>query len=274
LTSVEEALLWQTVFLQGRIETGCRHLTLLHSEDDIPMKPSPKAIVRWLILALVAGVVVFTCLAIQSQRRAAQREQAARADRKIGFVLHSYDEAAKKFPRFMVHEESVSFGIYSGYFVSNQFEPHAPESFVVITSQGQFDGVLGVAAVMNDKSHRLPEDAFKSLIVLAAITRGHAVVEYKVDEVVVKEGVVDLRYTTTPKKSDTATFASPLIVSIPKGKYSAVRFIEDGKVVKEIGMDSGREGQADGKPLEVSGHGGGGRREGKGWLVKWAMIEW
>ena len=112
----------------------------------------------------------------------------------------------------------LPFDTYSGYFVSNKFEPDAAESFLVITDQGQFDKVFGVAMVMGDKSHRLPKDAFKSNIVLAAIKRGKAYWEFKVEAVTEANGVVELRYTTTEKKSDSATFACPLIVSIPKGR--------------------------------------------------------
>jgi hypothetical protein len=123
---------------------------------------------------------------------------------------------------------------YSGYFVSNQFEPDAPESFVVISDQQQFDRVFGVAFVMGDKAHRLPKDAFQSLLVVAAIKRGKATWEYKVEGVTQKDGVVELRYTTTETKSDSATFACPLIVSIPKGQYTAIRFVENGKPVKQV----------------------------------------
>ena len=45
---------------------------------------------------------------------------------------------------------------------------------------------------------------------------------------------MELRYTTTEKKSDTATFACPLIVSIPKGEYKVVQFVENGKPVRKI----------------------------------------
>ena len=128
----------------------------------------------------------------------------------------------------------LSFDTYSGYFVSNKFEPDAAESFVVITSRQQFDKVFGVAFVMGDKSHRLPKDAFKSNIVLAAIKRGKAVWEYKVAGVTVDNGLVNLRYTATSKKSDTATFACPLIVSIPKGDYAAIQFWDGGKAVKKV----------------------------------------
>jgi hypothetical protein len=49
-----------------------------------------------------------------------------------------------------------------------------------------------------------------------------------------KGGVVQLRYQTTSKKSDSATFACPLIISIPKGKYQAVEFHENGKLVNRL----------------------------------------
>ncbi len=132
----------------------------------------------------------------------------------------------------------LSFDTYSGYFVSNKFEPDAAESFVVITSQEQFDKVFGVAFVMGDKSHRLPKDAFKSNIVLAAIKRGKAVWEYKVDGVTLGNGLVNLRYTATSRKSDSATFACPLIVSIPKGDYKEIQFWDGGKTVKKVKVSS------------------------------------
>jgi hypothetical protein len=130
----------------------------------------------------------------------------------------------------------LAFDTYSGYFVSNKFEPDAAESFLVIANQGQFDKVFGVGMVMGDKSHRLPKDAFKSNIVLAAIKRGKAVWEFKVERVTLEDAVVELRYTTTEKKSDSANFACPMIVSIPKGKYMAVRFVENGSAVRTVAI--------------------------------------
>jgi len=131
----------------------------------------------------------------------------------------------------------LPFDTYSGYFVSNKFEPDAATSFLVITDQARFDQVLGVAFVMGDKSHRLPKDAFKSNIVLVAIKRGNALWEYKVEGVTVEQGVVQLRYTVTSKATPDTTFACPLIVSVPKDDYKAMVFVEGGKRVKtaEVG---------------------------------------
>ncbi len=128
----------------------------------------------------------------------------------------------------------LTFDTYSGYFVSNQFEPNAPASFLVITNQKQFDKVFGVAMVMGDKSHRLPENVFKSNLVLAAIRRGNAVWTFKVESVKIDDGVVELHYSAVSQKSDTATFACPLIVSIPRGPYKSFVFVENHKAVKTL----------------------------------------
>ncbi|HZZ71399.1 MAG TPA: hypothetical protein VFE24_04045 [Pirellulales bacterium] len=137
-------------------------------------------------------------------------------------------------PVLAADAEKLALDTYTGYFVSNKFEANAPESFAIATDQDQFDKVFGVAFVMRDKAHRLPKDLFTSNIVAAVVKRGNAVVEYKVEGATLKDGVVELKYSTTSTKHDTATFASPLIVSFPKGKYTAVQFVEDGQPVKKV----------------------------------------
>jgi hypothetical protein len=130
----------------------------------------------------------------------------------------------------------LKFQTYSGYFVSNKFEPDSPASFVVLDNRKQFDQVFGVAFVIGDKSPRLAPDAFETRLVLAAIRRGKAFCTYQISSVTEKEGVVHLRYQTTSKKSDSTTFACPLILSIPKGKYQAVEFHENDKLVKRLAI--------------------------------------
>ncbi len=137
-------------------------------------------------------------------------------------------------PAFAAKEAATPFDTYSGYFVSNKFEPDAATSFVIIQDQEQFDRVFGAAFLMQDKSHRLPPDAFKAHTILAVIHRGHAMCEFQVAKVSLGGGTAELHYTVTSKKSDTATFACPLIVSIPKRNYQAVKFVENGKVGKVL----------------------------------------
>ena len=130
----------------------------------------------------------------------------------------------------------LCFDMYSGYFVSNKFEPDAPESYVILNDQKRFDKVFGVAFVMNDKSHRLAKDAFESQIVVAVIKRGNFFWEYNVEDAVVQEGVIQLRYTAKSKATPDTRFACPMIVSLPRDEYSAVVFFENRKKVKTVKM--------------------------------------
>jgi hypothetical protein len=130
----------------------------------------------------------------------------------------------------------LKFDVYGGYFVSNKFETDSPASFVVITDPKRFDEVFGAAYVMGDRSHRLPAGAFEELTVIAPVKRGKALVEFKVQDVRLEGGVVTLRYTATAGPQDMATYACPLIVSIPKGDYKAVRFIENDQEVKRVDL--------------------------------------
>lgn len=123
---------------------------------------------------------------------------------------------------------------YGGYFASNKFEPDAAQSFVVIHDQQRFDEVFGVAFVMRDKAHRLPKDAFADLMVLATVKRGGAIWEYQIKEVVEQQGRLEIRYAAKSKPQQGATFASPLIVSVPKKKYESVTFVENGQAAKTL----------------------------------------
>ena len=129
---------------------------------------------------------------------------------------------------------NVAYDTHDGYFVSNKFEPKEPTSFVVLQHQKAFDNVFGVAFVMRDKAHRLPKGAFAKNIVVAAIHRGKALVDFKVECVRLDGKSLLVRYITKSQSIATAEYACPLIVSLPKGDYRAVQFTEDGKDVTRI----------------------------------------
>ena len=134
----------------------------------------------------------------------------------------------------------VAFDVHNGYFVSNQFEPKEPSSFAVITDQKAFDRIFGVGVVWADKSHRLPEKSFDSKTVVAVIKRGETFWQFTVQDVQAGQGVLTIRYTATAEPQDSAEFACPLIVSVPKGSYTSVQFIENEKLVKAIGGATSR----------------------------------
>lgn len=133
--------------------------------------------------------------------------------------------------------KAVAYDVHNGYFVSNQFEPDATTSFVVIRDQVSFDKVFGTGMVMGDKSNRLVAEAFKNEMVVAAIHRGNAMVTYEVQSVALEGTILVVRYKSEGKTSDSASFACPLILSIEKKEFTGVRFIENGKTIKQLAVE-------------------------------------
>ncbi|MCX7664264.1 MAG: hypothetical protein N2112_01810 [Gemmataceae bacterium] len=122
-----------------------------------------------------------------------------------------------------------------GYFEKNSSGLKGEASYLVISDREKFDSIFGVGFVMGPKPVLLPNDAdeFKKLLVIATIKRGNSITNYEIKGVTITEGVVTLDYKATAEAPSTATFASPLILSIPKEKVKKVIFNENGKKVHE-----------------------------------------
>jgi hypothetical protein len=119
------------------------------------------------------------------------------------------------------------------YFVKNTFEPNAPQSFAVLKSLAEFENVFGVGMVMGGKKPEIDAATFKSQIVLAVVKRG-PMCHYQVKSVAANAGGIEVRYEAKTDPPGSATFAVPMIVAVPAGKYSAVKFIENGKEVQVL----------------------------------------
>jgi hypothetical protein len=125
--------------------------------------------------------------------------------------------------------DKVDYLVYDGYFESNKSGLKGDTSFLAFADDAAFDKIFGKAVVMGKKQNFLPKDAFETKLVFATIKRGDKVWEYKVEKVTADKDTLYVQYTAKSKDGGGATFASPLIVSVDKGKYASVVFIEDGK---------------------------------------------
>jgi hypothetical protein len=131
--------------------------------------------------------------------------------------------------------EKVESNVYNGYFESNKSGLKGDSSYLYFADQAAFDKIfLAVPPTGAKKPVLLPEKAFDKMAVVAVVKRGNAVTEYAVEKVTDDKGTLYVQYKATAGKPGTATFASPLIVSVPKGKYTSVVFIENGKTVDTI----------------------------------------
>jgi hypothetical protein len=125
--------------------------------------------------------------------------------------------------------DKVEFTVHDGYFESNKSGLKGDASFLAFTNDESFNKIFGVAVVMGKKKNFLPKDAFDKKLVVATIKRGDKIWEYKIDKVTGDGKTLYVAYSATGKDGGGATFASPLIVAVDKGKYTSVVFIEDGK---------------------------------------------
>jgi hypothetical protein len=129
--------------------------------------------------------------------------------------------------------KEVKFEVHGGHFQKNDAGLKGDASYLVFTDREAFDKVFGSAATMR-KQNFVPKDAFDKKMVVSVIKRGNAVTEYKVEKVTSDEGTLYVQYTAKTGAAGSATYASPLIVSVDKDKYTAVVFLENGKKVEKV----------------------------------------
>lgn len=128
--------------------------------------------------------------------------------------------------------EKVEFAVHGGHFEKNNAGLKGDQSFLLLTTNDAFDKIFGAGFVMGKKPPVVPKDAFDKNVVIATIKRGNAITTYDVERVTLdKDGTLYVQYKATTGAPGTATFASPMIVSVPKDKVKKVSFIENGKTV-------------------------------------------
>src|SRR5262245_22912648 len=135
--------------------------------------------------------------------------------------------------------EKVSFDNYPSYFESNKSGLKGDSSYLFFTDEASFAKIFQpVPPTGAKKPYLLPEKAFDKFDVIAVVKRGNATTEYLVEKVKDDKGTLYVQYQAKTGQPGTATFASPLIVSVPKGKYTSVVFIENGKTVETLKIES------------------------------------
>ena len=125
------------------------------------------------------------------------------------------------------NKAAVAFEQYTSYFEKNNSGLPGDTSYLAFTKEQNFDKVFGTAATMDSNSF-LPPDAFKSKLVVAAIKRGN-LRRYENVKVTQEKGKLYVWYDTKDDAPGSATFSSPLIIAVDKGKYKEVVFMENGK---------------------------------------------
>ena len=128
-------------------------------------------------------------------------------------------------------ENTIGYQVSTSYFESNESGLEGPRSFLAFTTRADFDKVFGAAALMGQNSF-LPDDAFKSKVVVAVVKRGATDWKYAVQNIKVVDGELNVSYKATANGGgDGAAFSSPLILTVNQSFSGTVIFIENGKRV-------------------------------------------
>ncbi|MDY3558694.1 hypothetical protein R5W23_005836 [Gemmata sp. JC673] len=130
--------------------------------------------------------------------------------------------------------EKVPHTDYEAYFEKNSSGLKGDASYLALTGTDGFDKVFAARPPLIGKPRPalLPAGAFDKQFVAAVVKRGNAVTTYTVEAVTRDtDGTVYVQYKATAGPAGTATFASPLVVSVPKEGAKKVTFIENGKAV-------------------------------------------
>lgn len=135
--------------------------------------------------------------------------------------------------------DNLKYERYDGhYFERNDSGLTGDTSYLVITSQEDFDKIFAPAATMGGNKY-LPKDTFDSHFVVATIYRSDRLRSYGVRGVSVKNDELYVSYSASDAKQEKASFRSPLILVIPKGNFSAVIFVQNGKKVSTVHLSRG-----------------------------------
>lgn len=131
--------------------------------------------------------------------------------------------------------EKVEFATYSDYFEKNTSGLKGESSYLEFTDRDAFDKVFALRPpLMGKKSVGLPDGAFEKKLVVAVVKRGLAPTTYKLGKTTTEGDALYLQYTAAAGKPTTATFASPLIVAVDRGKIRTVVFIENEKTAAKL----------------------------------------
>jgi hypothetical protein len=131
-------------------------------------------------------------------------------------------------------EEKPASTVHSGHFVRNDTGDDA-RSLYLCSDLDAFEKLFGTVPPLNNnngrKTNPVTADTFDKQVVVAVVVRAKAITTYTEVSTKVDGDKLVVTYKCATGKDTSAAFASPLILSVPKGEWKTVTFIENGKDV-------------------------------------------
>ena len=131
--------------------------------------------------------------------------------------------------------DKIAFEVYARYFVKNTVKLPENPAFFVFQDKKSFDETFGIGFVMGKKPKLVNDKLFESNLIVTAIKSGNTPWAYEVEDVRVEKKQLIVLYKATGKESS-AKYTAALIVSLPRGEFTEVVFIENGKEAGKLAV--------------------------------------
>ncbi len=127
-----------------------------------------------------------------------------------------------------MNEPTKNYEVYDGYFVRNTFKPEEGKDYAVgvLTSEDDFGKIFGIARVMWSRQKFIPEDFYRTGMILYFIEWGSTPWEYHVFLVEKSEKTAIVSLTRTGEPSETALFAPSLIVGVDREEFEGIESVQ------------------------------------------------
>ena len=140
-------------------------------------------------------------------------------------VAYAADD--KKDPEFVVH---------TGHFERNDAGLKDEPSLLLLADHDAFAKIFGTVPPAGiggggRKNNPVTKETFDKSVVAAVVKRGKAITTYTEVSTKTDGETLTVSFKSEEGKPGTATFASPLVVAVPKGKVKKVVFVENGKEI-------------------------------------------
>jgi hypothetical protein len=133
--------------------------------------------------------------------------------------------------------DKLTFEVYArGYFVKNNASLPGNPAYLLLQDKKTFDQIFGIGFVMGPRPKLVDDKLFEKNLIATVIKSGKTLWKYEVEEVRLDKQRMIVQYKATGEESATATFNSPLIISVPRGEYTEIVFVENGKEVGKQAM--------------------------------------
>jgi hypothetical protein len=131
-------------------------------------------------------------------------------------------------------EEKPVSTIHTGHFVRNDTVNETRSLYVCVDMEA-FEKLFGTVPPLNGnggrKTNPVKEEVFEKNTVVAVVTRAMAITTYTEVSTKVDGTKLVVSYKCETGKPSSASYASPLVLSVPKGEWKTATFIENGKEV-------------------------------------------